>query len=156
VPLTLPTVGEIMTLRRIPGGVRHRHREDDRQYSRPSVRGEGTVSDSHRRRRATTTRPRPRRLGADSDGPEQGSRRAGCERRFVQGADTKATRANATREAIRTLGDWRQYYDAVRVVRAGELEGRKISFRRWRCRSGVPLIRSAVSPPCRPGCIASR
>jgi hypothetical protein len=44
------------------------------------------------------------------------------------------------------FGDWRTYYDAVRVVRAGELEGRRIYVVRLES-AGLPPIVVSVDAP---------
>ena len=122
----LPTVDEIMKLRGIQGPA-----------AMPTMRTTGRVrfpqSGVDGRFASSTAGDDRLRLDLDLDrfgqtpgGAEPRARVARGQCRAAQGARRQGAHADASRAPAVLFGDWRKYYDAVRVVRAGELEGRRI------------------------------
>jgi CubicO group peptidase (beta-lactamase class C family) len=125
-PDPLPTVAEIMTLRRIPAVAKN-----------DTVRSTGKVrfaqSGVEAQFVSETAGDDRLRLDIVLEGPAQIkvalNKERGCA--AVPGASPREFTGKELRQkrlghpAV-IFGDWRKYYDAVRVLRAGQLDGRKI------------------------------
>jgi CubicO group peptidase (beta-lactamase class C family) len=123
---TLPTVDEIMTLRRIASAT-----------TIATMRATGTVrfpqSAVDGRFSSSSAGDDRLRVDLDLDGPMQirTALNNGRAWQAVSGAETRELTGKQlaqTRLGHRSVlfGDWRKYYDAIRVVRAGQLGGRKV------------------------------
>ena len=123
---TLPTVDEIMTLRRIASApaIASMRTTGTVRYPQSAVQGRFTSSSAGDDRLRTdldldgsiqirTVLNKGRASAAASGGPS----------RELTGKALAQTRL--THPSV-LFGDWRKYYDAVRVIRAGELGGRKV------------------------------
>jgi hypothetical protein len=137
---TLPTVAEIMTLRRIPPASAIATMRTTGSVRFPQSGVEGRFSSS-------TAGDDRLRTDLDLDGPVQIRTVLNKGRASVAVGGAPSVELTGKQLAQTRLGhpsvlfgDWRKYYDTVRVVRAGELGGRKVY--------GVQL-ESAGLPPLR-------
>ena len=123
---TLPTVTEIMTLRRIPAASARATMRTTGSVRFPQSGVEGRFSSS-------TAGDNRLRTDLDLDGSVQirtvlnkgraSTAVSGATSRELTGKQLAQTRLG---HPSVLFGDWRKFYDTVRVVRAGELGGRKI------------------------------
>ena len=122
---TLPTVTEIMTLRRIPASSARATMRTTGSVRFPQSGVEGRFSSS-------TAGDNRLRTDLDLDGSVQirtvlnkgrASTAVSGKSRELTGKQLAQTRLG---HPSVLFGDWRKFYDTVRVVRAGELGGRKI------------------------------
>jgi hypothetical protein len=137
---TLPTVAEIMTLRRIPAASASATMRTTGSVRFPQSAVEGRFSSS-------TAGDDRLQTDLDLDGSVQirtvlnkgraSAAVSGAPPRELTGKQLAQTRLG---HPSVLFGDWRKYYDTVRVVRAGELGGRKVY--------GIQL-ESAGLPPMR-------
>jgi len=122
----LPTVAEIMTLRRIPSVT-----------TNDSVRSTGRVrfAQSGVEGRFVSVAAGDDRLRVDIDLDRIGQIQVALNKERGWAAVTGASLRELAGKELRqthlghpsvTFGDWRKHYDAVRVLRTGQLDGRKI------------------------------
>jgi CubicO group peptidase (beta-lactamase class C family) len=122
---TLPTVDEIMTLRRVPAApaVVSMRTTGSVRYPQSAVEG-----------RFTSTSAGDDRLRLDLDLDRSVQVRTVLNKGRAWYAMTGAASTERTGKALAQarlgaalfFGDWRKYYDAVRVIREGEFGGRKV------------------------------
>jgi hypothetical protein len=139
----LPTVAEIMKLRGISGppAIRTTRTTGSVRFAQSGVDG-----------RFASSTAGDDRLRLDFDLDRFGQIRVALNReRAWRASSGEPFRELAGKELTQTrlghpsvlFGDWRRYYDAVRVVRAGELEGRKIYLVRLES-AGLPATMVSV------------
>ena len=123
---TLPTVAEIMTLRRIPAASAIATMRTTGSVRFPQSAVDGRFSSS-------TAGDDRLRTDLDLDGSVQirtvlNQGRASAAVSGAPSRELTGKQLAQTRLGHRSVlfGDWRKYYDAVRVVRAGEFGGRKV------------------------------
>jgi CubicO group peptidase (beta-lactamase class C family) len=123
---TMPTVTEIMTLRRIPAASASATTRTTGSVRFPQSAVEGRFSSS-------TAGDDQRRTDLDLDGSVQIRTVLNKGRASTAVSGGRSTELTGKQLAQTRLGhpsvlfgDWRKFYDTVRVVRAGELGGRKI------------------------------
>ncbi len=123
---TLPTVAEIMTLRRIPAAsaIATMHTTGSVRFPQSAVNGRFSSS---------TAGDDRLRTDLDLDGSVQirtvmNKGRASAAVSSAPSMELTGKQLAQTRLGHPSVlfGDWRKYYDTVRVVRAGELGGRKV------------------------------
>jgi CubicO group peptidase (beta-lactamase class C family) len=139
----LPTVDEIMTLRRIASApaISSMRTTGTVRYSQSAVEGRFTTS---------TAGDDRLRLDLDLDTSLQirTVQNTGRASAAVSGGPTRELTGKALAQARQghpsvLFGDWRRYYDAVRILRTGELGGRTVHNIQLES-AGLPPVRVAV------------
>ena len=134
---TLPTVAEIMTLRRIPAAtaIATMRTTGSVRFPQSGVKGRFSSSTAGDDRLRTDLDLTGRCRFGRSDQGRATAAVSGAPSMELTGK--QLAQARLGHPAV-LFGDWRKYYDTVRVVRAGELGGRKIR---------VVQLESAGLPP---------